>query len=87
MKRINPYTRLLQEIREFVSSIEYRHRKTMFIYPIADLNKGSSWKLSDLYERAFAAEQLGYDVQIKAEEHGLIVQYVKKIPQTPYLWD
>ena len=81
-KRVMPYQRLLQSFREFVDKCQFRHRKTMWHYPKARLHEG--WKLSDLWERTAAAEQLDYDVQLLAKEDGLHVQYVKKIPDRPW---
>lgn len=83
-KRINPYQRLLEEIRSYIRKVKYRHTKTMWIYPKKVLTDG--WDLGFLYQRTAAAEQLGYDVQLKATEEGLVVQYVKKIPEPPYSW-
>ena len=83
-KPITPYNRLLAEVREFVSKLSYRKRVTMFFYPKARLAHG--WRLDDLYERAAAAEQLGYDVVLRADSDGLHVQYVQKVPESPYEW-
>ena len=85
MARINPYQRLLNEVREFCRKIKYPHKKLMWYYPKAKLN--SSWSLGDLYERTKAADQIGYDVKLEAKDDGLRVLYVKKLPSIPYSWD
>lgn len=43
--------------------------------------------LSELYQRTYAANQLGYNVLIEANEGGnLEVKYRKKQPIIPYQW-
>ena len=84
MIRKNPYTRLLGEIKEFCFKVEFRHVKVMWNYPKNRLGEG--WELSSLYQRTQAAEQLGYDVQLVANDEGLSVQYKKKTPSIPYGW-
>jgi hypothetical protein len=84
-KRKNPYVMLLDEIKEHCRKIRFRHTKAMFWYRKEALATG--FRLDDLYQRVQAAEQLGYDVVLKAEDDGLHVQYVKKVPQTPYSWE
>ena len=86
MKQVNPYTRLLAEIRKYLESIKYRHRTGMFRYSMEYLEQQTAWTLNDLYERTIAAEQLGYDVQLRADKNGLHVEYVKQIPLAPYRW-
>ena len=82
-ERKNPYQRLLEKAMEFARKVKYAHRITMWTYPKSKLS--DSWKLSDLFERTYAADQLGYDVQIIAKDEGLIVRYVKRV-EIPYGW-
>lgn len=84
-KRKNPYVVLLEEIREHCRKIKYRHTKQMRHYPKARLSEG--WSLLNLYERVAAAKQLGYDVVLKADDTGLVVNYVKEVPATPFSWE
>ncbi len=84
-KRINPYSALLNEIKEFVSKLKYPHTKLMWRYPKEKLS--ASWNLVDLYERTASAEQLGYDVILTAKDDGLNVTYRKKMPSIPYYWE
>lgn len=79
----NPYQRLLDDVKKFACSVKYAHRKVMWVYPKGRLKEG--WKLDDLYERAKAADQLGYDVRIVAGDDGLRVEYVKRA-DVPYSW-
>jgi hypothetical protein len=81
-KTVTPYQRLLEDARDFARKVKYRHRTTMWLYDKAKL--GTGWSLVDLYERTAAAEQLGYDVVLEANENGLLVKYVKKVPETPW---
>lgn len=83
-KRKNPYTRLLDEIKDWCNKVRYRHQVSMWFYPKDRLIEG--WSLNDLYERTKAAEQLGYDVVVVANDKGLSVTYVKKVPEVPYRW-
>lgn len=82
---VNPYTRLLSDIKSFCFGLKYRHTKTMF-----SLNRERVYRethgLIDLYERAIAAGDLGYDVHVVATPSGLNFQYVKKIPEIPWDW-
>ena len=82
IKRISPYTRLLESFREYASAVEFRHKKIMWFYPKASL--GERWRLIDLNERVAAASQLGYDVVLRSTDEGLQVLYIKQIPQRPY---
>ena len=77
-KPINPYTKLLHKIKEFCFNIKYPYLISMWFYEKNSL-KTTQWKLLDLYERAAAAEQLGYEVIIAAEDDGLNVYYRKKL--------
>ena len=84
-KRLNPYQRLLNQIKDFLrDDVKYRHKKLMWRYSKKSLNNG--WDLSQVYERVQAAEQLGYDVQLIANGSGLEVHYIKKI-NIPYGWE
>ena len=81
-ERLTPYQRLLDLFREYLSKVEYPTRMVMWIYPKDDL--GKSWSLDDLYQRTLAAEQLGFNVVLRAEKDGLKVEYRKKPPERPY---
>lgn len=80
-KRLNPYQRLANEFLEWAYKVTGPKRKSMWFYPLGRLNEG--WKLYDLYERTAAAEQLGFDVILKADDKGLHVEYVEKRPEKP----
>jgi len=66
---INPYQRLLDKVVSFCDSLKNRHLRIMFIYPKEELN--TNWGILQLYERVVAADQLGYDVKLKATTEGL----------------
>jgi len=82
--RINPYTRLLSQIKKYVHDIQYRQKIIMWRYPKNKLN--DSWNLKDLYERTAAAGQLGYEVKLIASDAGLEIHYIKEIAEAPYEW-
>lgn len=81
-KTISPYTRLLNDAKNFIYKIHNPSRIFMWRYPKDKL--GERWTLTDLYERTKAAEQLGYDVIVIAEDNGLTIQYRKMMPEIPY---
>lgn len=83
-KRLNPYSRLLEEIKDFCVKIRLRNTVLMWYYPIDELNK--AWNLDDLWQRTIAADQLGFEVHLVPTERGLEVKYVKKLPQIPFEW-
>lgn len=85
MKRLNPYQRLLNEIKDWCLKIKFRRRKTMFSIPKTRIGVGS-FSLSDVYERTLAAEQLGYEVHVESHSGGLVFIYVEKMPDTPWNW-
>lgn len=82
-KRISPYTRLKKIASEWAVKALYPHARPMWCYPRNKL-ESKSWCLAALYERTAAAEQLGYDVKLKATDSGLEVKYVKKVPELPW---
>lgn len=81
-KRISPYVRLMGAFREYVTAVELRHQRSMWVYPKEKLDDG--WRLTGLNERVAAASQLGYDVILRSTDEGLQVLYIKQIPQRPY---
>lgn len=84
VKPKTPYQHLLEDIQDWARTVAYRHEVLMWRYPKARLTEG--WTLNELYERVTAAEQLGYDVQLRADDDGLLVYYKKKVPDVPYNW-
>ncbi len=82
-KRKNPYQVLLDDIMKFCRKLRYRREKVMWLYPKGRLHEG--WPLTDLYERIKAADQLGYDVTLKATDEGISVRYIERV-DTPYQW-
>lgn len=84
MSRFNPYQALMEEIKKFCHKVMYPKTKPMWTYPKKDLN--TTWNIKDLYERTAAAEQLGWDVILKATDNGLEVKYQEKRPEVSYKW-
>lgn len=82
-KQVNPYSRLLDEVKQFAFRVKHPQRKTMWRYPKDKLSE--RWSLADLYERVAAANQLDYDVRLTTSDDGLIVEYIKR-PTIPYMW-
>ncbi len=82
-KPITPYARLLLDVRKFAGCVKYATRKTLWTYPKDRLSDG--WALSDLYQRAKAADRLGWDIHLVPEDDGLRVEYRKR-PDVPRDW-
>lgn len=80
MSKPTPYQRLRANVDEYVRKVSNPRRIGMWTYPKTRINE--AWTLGDLYERVRAADQLGYDVQLIANDAGLLVQYVQKRPST-----
>lgn len=80
--RETPYSRLKNAVLEYISGVDYPHRKVMWLYPKAKL--AERWRLDDLAERVQAADQLGYDVKLRMADDGLRVEYVKRPPPLDY---
>ena len=78
---INPYSRLLAQIQQFIFDQKYCHKRTMFSFSRDE----GVYSVQQVYERTKAADALGYDVQIVAKEDGLIFQYVKRV-DVPWGW-
>jgi hypothetical protein len=85
-KPITPYQRLLTEAREFALEVIRRARwkRTMYCWPVADVDKPIGYRLDTVAHRVQAADQLGYDVMLKWEDRGLVAYYVKRPPDTPW---
>lgn len=64
---------------EFAYRVVYPKVKPMFFFPKKRLNE--AWSLAEVYERTSAANQLGYDVYLSADEDGLRFKYVEKRPE------
>lgn len=81
-KRVNPYTRLQTECREWAFSVTHPRRKTLFRYD--DVTSGASWALESLRQRVLAADQLGFDVRLRVENKSLIAEYTKRPDDVPW---
>jgi hypothetical protein len=82
-KPVTPYQRLLDDITEFC--LKLKHRNTVGMLWFGKANLPTGFRLDDVYERTLAADQLGYDVVLRADDKGLHVNYVKRV-KIPYEW-
>ena len=82
-KPINPYMTLKREFEEWIRKVMTRRVVSMWVYP-ADTIGTTKCNLMNLSERVQAAEQLGYGVRLRWTDAGLIVEYVEKLPRTPW---
>lgn len=79
---MNPYTRLLEKC--CVWSVKVRWPKTVeMLRYIGIANQATASPLSKVYERATAADQLGFDVHIRAINNDLVLFYVERPPPPP----
>lgn len=85
-KRTNPYTSLLGQIKGFVAKLKYRHTVALFYWKAESLIPTQAWRLDDVYQRTLAAQSLGYEVVIEADEKGMTMKCKKKI-SPPYCWE
>ena len=83
MKPRNPYAVLKAEAVEWIAKVHRRRRVQMWRYPAKDI-RTAQWNLFDLAERVRAADQLGFDVALRWVDDGLRVEYVERLPSTPY---
>lgn len=81
-KRKTPYQHLLEAAREFYYSLPHGHKCHMFFWPKNRLRDG--WTLHEVWERTQAADKLGFDVIVRADDDGLRMSYRKKLPDAPY---
>lgn len=80
-KRINPYTALLSKAQQFAHKVKYRHTVDSGYWKRESINGDGNLRL--LYERAIAADQLGYDALIVVKDGELHLQLVKRV-EIPY---
>jgi hypothetical protein len=81
-KMVKTLRRILKEVRldanNLHNKVVARRKMLMWTYPKEKLNL--TWTLQDLYQRAMTAHTLGWDVVIEADESGINVRYVEKLP-------
>lgn len=84
MKFVNPYTRLLNEIREFCQLIS---RKPIVV-ETATLDKNSTYALLWIHQRIVAGKQLGYDTMIETRGDEIVVKFVQRLstPNINFRW-
>jgi len=83
--RKNPYVMLLEEVKDWARKLKYRHTISMFFWSLENLKPEKAWRLDDVYQRTLAAQALGYEVVVEADEKGMTMKYKKKI-ETPLAW-
>lgn len=81
--RVTPYQRLLRRVQNFAVEVKYAHKRIMWVYPKNRMQE--RWCLADLNERVAAADQLGYDCVLIANNGDLVVQYRKRV-DVPVDW-
>lgn len=83
MARFNPYTDLVTRVEAFFNKLRYAHTVGMWQWKKDDMGDGS---IAELYHRTLAAQQLGYEVTLLADDSGLHVQYRKKVTIPANIW-
>ena len=84
-KRVNPYQRLLGDIRAYLDSVRHPTRRTMYFYPKKDLLI-TGWDLMSVWERTHAAQTLEKEVVIEASDDGLRFKYRDKPDERSLPW-
>ena len=80
MSRKNPYQMLLEEFRDWVVRVVHARRRQALWYTMATVNQNADF--SRIWERTIAAQQIGYEVVVKASDDGLRFEYVEKRPNS-----
>ena len=86
MKPVNPYTRLLNEIKDFCFKLKTRKVRPAFFIKRNSL-KTNTYTLEDVYQRARAADDIGYEMIVIADDDGLRFKYREKLPRIPIYWE
>lgn len=83
MNKLNPYSRLLQEVQRWMH--EFRNPSTfpMFFWKTSDLNASMSYRLDDVYQRALAAKTLGFEVVLEVDANSMQMRFRKKLTVPP----
>lgn len=71
---------LRQDANGLYNKIICRKSRGMFLYPKNRLKE--AWVLTDVYERTMAAQELGWNVVLRADADGLHVDYAEKLPSS-----
>lgn len=82
-KTVNPYSRLMDEFKEFLWSVRFPRRIEMAWWE-KDNCRGMDGRI--VYERTLAAQQLGMRVEVKADEKGLHFWYVSLPKEEELPW-
>lgn len=85
-KPVNPYDRLLGDVRRYLSDVRSPTRKRLWVYPKEELNKRAVFALLDLWERTAAADLLGFDTALKSTDEGLVVEFRKRPDESKLPW-
>jgi hypothetical protein len=84
IKPVTPYQRLLDDCRRYLSTVRFPTRKKLWTYPKANLD--GQWDLGRLWERAAAADLLGYDTVLKSTDEGLVVEFRARPDENKLPW-
>lgn len=79
---MTPRQRLYEKAKAFTTKLRTLHTRSMLFYSAKEI-ESCSFNLRWLYQRSLAAEQLGYEVIMKADDEGLHASYRKKMPEVP----
>lgn len=81
----NPYVTLLKNIMSFCRKLKHQHTVGMFYWSVENLKPEKAWRLDDVYQRTLAAQAIGYEVVLEANEKGMEMKYRKKV-EIPFEW-
>ena len=82
--KLNPYSRLLNEIKKWCYEIRYPKEIELWYYGKEGIKANGD--IFILNERVIAAQQLGYEVYIVSDGEFLRYKYRRKMPEIPRHW-
>lgn len=85
MSRFNPYKDLKTRFRDFVKACCWRQRKVMQVYEKKDMMAVDTFEIATLHAKVRTAHDLGYEVHLTAKDDRLVVEYVKNLPDEPFI--
>ena len=80
-KPINPYTRLVEEVRDWARGVVYPRQRAMFFFAKGAPQNG--WRLDGVVERVQAADTLGWDVVLEVDKDGGLWMKYRERPGIP----
>jgi len=79
-KPVNPYVRLRDEARQWVSKVLFPQRRTMFAWK----PERGTYTLNDIVQRTIAARQIGWEVVVSVDADNETLRFTyRQLPPAP----